>query len=120
MRAADRIFDEGGITDSARGREVLREEMAKYEAEGGKTTRTVEIPGTKRRKKRTPFLRQRGDEAHQTLDEALGIIAREASGSDGGAVSHRALAKRLSEEMGIDRAEATVILDGLERRGDIP
>jgi hypothetical protein len=51
MRAADRIFDEGGVTDSARGREVLREEMAKHEAEGGKTTRTVEIPGTKGRKK---------------------------------------------------------------------
>jgi len=48
--ANERTFDEGAITDSVRGREIMREELDKYESEFGKPTRDVEVPGTKGKK----------------------------------------------------------------------
>ena len=71
---------------------------------------------------RTPFLRQRGEEAQQTLDVALDVVDRAISDAGGGDVPFKgrgSLSERVAEGMGVGVPEALMILDRLEKRGDI-
>ena len=89
-RAAERTFDEDVVTDSARGREILREEMLRHEEAGGKTTRTVEIPGTKGREKGS-----KADTAE--LDESQSALWDKVNDR------HDALIERAKKEAGRER-----------------
>lgn len=90
LRVNERIFDEDAVTTSSvRGREIMREELAKYEAEFGKPTRKVEIPGTKK-KKGKPASVARLDEQQSALwdkvnakyDQLADKVKKKAAGID--------------------------------------
>ena len=126
QRANARVFDENAVTDSVRGNEILLEELEKYEAEFGRPTREVDVPGTKRVKgqpgEKAQLNEQQSavwDKVNDKYDELVDKVRSKAKGIDRrftnkarAATAKQDLSKEIARLEAQRKAELNEVIEG--------